>query len=531
MLSIKFDMTPYEVTSVKIVVDCRVTPGINQIDAIGISDSHEEAAVGKVEVAKINFYSEVEKLSSKINSDYTEVHPLISPDGKTLYVNRKDFPPNLNDDEIWVATLLNGDWSELKNLGSPLNNKSHNFVNSVTPDGNTLLLGNEYYQDPSMYGEGFSTTQSGLNGWNFPVNGKVKNFYNKDRHVGFNLSNSGKALIMAVRRTDTKGESDLYASFLEKDGTWTEPLNLGDSINSYGGEGTPFLASDNETIYFSSDGWNGFGSSDIFVSRRKDDTWKNWTTPLNIGPSVNTAAWEAYYTIPASGDYAYFVKNGDIYRIKLAEELKPKPVVLISGNVYNSKTKQPLASDIYYEVLPKGTEAGIAHSNPSNGSYQIVLPYGKNYGYAASANGYISVNENIDLTNLTEYTEIKKDLYLVPIEVGQTVRINNIFFDFGKYNLRPESFPELNRIVEFLTNNPSIEIEIAGHTDNVGSDSDNLILSGQRAKAVLEYLSTKGVNKSRLKSNGFGETKAIGSNDTEEGKQLNRRVEFVILKK
>jgi outer membrane protein OmpA-like peptidoglycan-associated protein len=530
---IKFEETTFEVSGVKVSLDCRVISGVNQIDAIGISD---DTLTMKAEAVKttgdVKFYSDAERLSVNVNSGYEEVAPVISPDGRTLFFDRKDFPPHHNDDEIWYSPLdTNGYWSKAIHFPEPINNAGENAISSITPDGNTILLNGQYFKDGSR-AEGISFSHRTVGGWSFPENGKIKNYYNLDRYINYYQTNDGKKLFMNVRREDSRGTSDLYISFLQNDGTWTEPKNLGATINSTGRECCAFLASDNATLYFASDGFNGFGSYDIYMSRRLDDTWQKWSTPLNIGRPVNSDAWDAYYTIPAKGDYAYFVRGGDIYRVRLSPEQKPNPVILVYGTVYNQKTKTFLPdASVHYEFLTGGNEAGIARTNPADGEYKIILPQGNAYGFRAEAQGFISVNDNLDATNLKEYTEIKRDLYLVPVEVGQVVRINNIFFDFGKSTLKSESFSELNRVVDFLNTNPTVSIELSGNTDNIGSDADNLRLSDDRAKAVVEYLTSKGIIFARLTAKGYGETKPVATNDTEEGKALNRRVEFVILKK
>ena len=196
----------------------------------------------------------------------------------------------------------------------------------------------------------------------------------------------------------------------------------------------------------------------------------------------------------------------------------------------NARTKQPVVSSIHYEFLPEGIEAGTARTDPATGAYQIALPYGRNFGFSANAAGFIPVSDNLDLTNIEGYKEITRDLFLVPIEVGEIVRLNNIFFDFGKSNLRIESFPELDRIAKILNENQNMQIEISGHTDNVGSDDANLKLSTDRAKAVKDYIISKGINETRVVSKGYGKAKPVAGNETEEGKQRNRRVEFTILK-
>jgi len=493
-------------------------------------------------VPNLVFDSQAENIAN-INSEYTEALPVIAPDGKSIYFVRKDHPQNFDaqfgpNDDIWYSTLdTNGRWLPPKNIGYPLNNRFHNFVCSVTPDGNMLLLGNRYFKDGSM-GDGASISVMGKKGWEFPRNLKIADFENKSKLIEISMTSDGKALLMTIQMADAIGERDIYVSFRKDDINWTKPLNLGPMVNSPGDEATPFLATDGKTLYFSTNGRPGFGSYDVFMSRRLDDTWTNWSEPLNLGTGLNTAGKDAYYRIPASGEYAFFVsdKNSlgstDIFRIRLPKEVRPDPVVLVYGTVYNSKTNKPIGNaNIRYEILPGGEEAGIARSDADDGSYKIVLPYGKLYGILAKAVGHISVSDNLDLAQVAEYKEIQKDLYLSPVEVGEIIRLNNIFFDYDKATLRPESYPELERVIAFLKENPKVEIELSGHTDNRGKDEYNLNLSQARANAVVEYIIQHGIDASRLIAKGYGETRPVASNDTEEGMQLNRRVEFEILKK
>ncbi|HEU0065056.1 MAG TPA: OmpA family protein, partial [Flavisolibacter sp.] len=224
--------------------------------------------------------------------------------------------------------------------------------------------------------------------------------------------------------------------------------------------------------------------------------------------------------------------ESDIVRVKLLEREKPNPVLLVSGNVYNKKTNKPLSASLIYETLPDGTTAGNAISNVEDGSFKIVLPYNKNYSIHASADKFFAISENLNLDSLVKagYKEIHKDLYLVPIEIGQIVRLNNVFFDFDKWELRPESFVELDRVVQLMVDNPTLEIEMSAHTDSRGSDEYNIKLSENRAQSVTQYILSKGISSSRITSHGYGETRPVASNDTDEGRQLNRRVEFKITK-
>lgn len=565
------EQTSYNVASVKVSLDCRNTPGIQQIDAIGISASEVDVKEAKPEVADIEFYSELEKLNTNVNSQYEELSPLISPDGKTLYVCRDDYPETFGGQEIWFSKLdEKGEWGKLVRMERPLNNSSNNFVNSITPDGNVILLGNQYffkkkgaeefvetkrrvkqirkgkvendlfdagdlinhpekYEEVNSYGSGFALSVKTSKGWSYPVNSIIDSYSNQNQYVNYFLSNDNKRIVMSIEDENSLGDLDLCFSVLKDDGTWSRPENMGADLNTIASDGTPFLASDNKTLYFSSAGHTGFGGRDIFVSRRLDETWKKWSKPLNLGPVINSDGWDAYFTVPAKGDYAYLVRDGDIYRLRLNEELKPEPVVLLYGKVLDKKTNKPLFVDIEYEDLGTGEGLGFASSNPLTGEYKVVLPAGKKYGCRAVKEGYYAINENIDLTKLKSYKEVEKDIVMLPIEKGEVIRLNNIFFDFGKSVLQKESFSELNRVVELLQTNPSLRVKINGHTDNVGDKNSNLSLSQSRSQSVVDYLVLKGIEKSRLQAKGYGESLPIKSNDKEEGRSINRRVEFEIL--
>lgn len=479
-----------------------------------------------------------EPLGSEVNSPYTEKLPVISSDGKTLYFNRDNHPGNVGNrvySDVWYSTLVDGKWQPAQNIGSPVNNSSHNFVISVTPDNNALVVGNKYNADGSPAGAGFSYTRRMGGGWEVPKTIEVRNYYNDNQYTESCLSSTRKVMLSTLERKDTYGSKDIYVTFLQEDSTWSEPKNIGGVLNTKESESSPFLAADDVTLYFSTAGHPGFGSNDIFVTRRLDDTWLNWSEPLNLGPQVNSPNWDAYYTIPASGAFAYVVSESffegdlDIFRINIPESAKPKAVTLVYGKVLNAKTKEPLAAEIRYADLESDKEIGRATSLASDGSYKIVLTSGRSYSFLASKNNFVTVSDNLDIGGSTDYQEIERNLYLAPIEVGQTILIKNIFFDFGKASLREASFPDLNRLVTLLNQYPAMKVEISGHTDNVGSDEANQGLSQNRAKAVVDYLLSKNIDASRLVAKGYGKTKPVATNSTDEGRQQNRRVEFTIL--
>ena len=483
-----------------------------------------------------------ENLGDRINTSEDELCPIVSPDGKTLYFVREavvDAEEKIYDQDIWFTTMdSNGQWREAENIGPPLNNDEANFVISVGADNNTLVVGNTYVEDGSPGAEsGLSAAQKTTNGWSVPAPIAIDDFYNINKYVSFTLSQDGRYLAYSVERYDGYGDQDIYVSFLEGENHYTAPLNLGPVINTHSSEITPFLAADNATLYFSSYALPGYGSSDIFVSRRLDDTWTNWSEPENMGPEINSEYFDAYFSIPASGENAYMVSDedsfgfSDIVRVKVPKAAKPRPVVLIRGRVLNQKNKEPLSAEIKYTDLTNNIEVGKAISDPADGKYSIVLQSGRDYSFRAEKTNYYAVNENLDVSVLTQYAEVERNLFLVPIETGQTIRLNNIFFALNKAELLSSSRAELDRLVEFLKKNRDINIEIAGHTDDSGDDAYNLQLSIKRAENVKEYLVSGGVDKSRLITRGYGKSKPILANDSEESRARNRRVEFTILKK
>jgi outer membrane protein OmpA-like peptidoglycan-associated protein len=482
-----------------------------------------------------------ENLGYNVNTRTGAICPIVTPDGQGLFFIRVEDPDNTggtNDysDIYFSKSGVDNKWQLAVNMKKPLNNNKTNSAMSVTPDGNTLFLLHTYNADGSFNSAGLSISNRSGNTWEVPSDLTIIDHYNLNDYNEFCMSNDKNVIISAVEREGTYGEKDLYVSFHIDGQLWSAPLNLGPVVNTKRGEISPFLAADNATLYFSSDGHPGYGSNDIFLTRRLDETWTNWSEPENLGKPINTDDWDAYYSVPASGEYAYFVssKSGygasDIFRIKLPEMARPNPVVLVKGKVLNKKTNTPLQAIINYFDLQNSAISGTAMSNPETGTYQITLPAGRLYGFLASSEKFISVSENIDLKDLGEYQELERDLYLVPIEVGEKIRLNNIFFETAKWDLLPESYNELDELLKILNDNPDMVIEINGHTDNVGNDESNLNLSQKRAAAVVSYLLDKGIMSARLASAGFGETQPVAPNDTDEGRALNRRVEFVIVR-
>lgn len=479
-----------------------------------------------------------QNLGAGVNSRFDEVSPKISSDGQTLYFGRKHSPENVGGvrdrEDIWQAQSRDGvTWPTSVNLGEPVNTATTNNLVSVSTDNNSFLF---------HVNNGFALRHRTTGGWSAPEDLGIR-FDNESDFLEGSLSPDGKAILFVARlksnayyRANQK-ERDIYVCVKRTDGSWSPPIHTGNVLNSPGDEYSPFLSADNKTLYFASNGRPGYGDVDIFMSRRLSDGWNRWSEPVNLGLGINTVGFDAYYTIPASGEYGYMVSNvnsrglTDIIRFKLPETVKPDPVVLVEGRVLNAKTQKPLEAVIRFDDLTSGKEVGEARSDPRSGDYRIVLTSGRNYGYHAAAPGYLSVSENLELRNLSEYDELRKDLLLVPLEIGESIQLKNVFFVQSKAVLMPESYPELDRLVRIMKDNKTLEIQLEGHTDGRGDPRANLVLSEERAEAVKRYLVSKGISEKRIVGKGFGGARPVVSSDTDENRKLNRRVEFKVTKK
>jgi len=479
------------------------------------------------------------RLPSTVNSVYAELLDGIMPDGKTLYISRSGDPKYFGDDkqcDIYVTRRLpDGSWSEAEHLGRPINNEANNFVVTAMPDGNQLYIQNTYKADGSSAGVGVSHTQWNGTSWNLPTTLQIENFESLGEFSSYYVAPDGLTMILAVRTSTSTGAQDLYVSRKRSNGTWSTPLSLGPTINTVGDDFGPFIAADNQTMIFSSNGHPGYGENDLFVTRRLDDSWTSWSVPENLGRPINGNKFDAFFMIPTEGYEGYFTSHepgqkSDVYSIKVPVGALPQRTIIIRGTVYDASTKSPLAADIIYERLQSGDQVGAATSSPSTGSYSIALSGNEAYAIRAVAPGYYALSESIDPTTYPSSKDITKDLYLAPIVKDAVIRLNNIFFDTGKWDLRSESMPEIERLADLLRKNSSIVIELAGHTDDVGNDAANLTLSQNRVNSVMKALIQLGIEANRLTAKGYGETAPTVPNTSEEHRQQNRRVEFRVVK-
>ncbi len=483
---------------------------------------------------------ERKNLGENVNSKYKEMTPRISADGKTLFFVREGHPKNKNLQDIWYSEMGDdGHWKPAERADKKVNQLDANCVWTVNADGNTLMIRGAF--DKGNYvGRGFSLTRLTKEGWTDPQMLQIDGINTMDHgeNDGAYLSIDGNAIVFTFCEQVNCHAYDLYVSTKKEDGTFAKPVKIMDSISTRFNEFAPFIAADNRTLYFSSDRPGGLGHTDIYKAERQDSTWLNWSDPVNLGAPINTPEKDGYYVADARGEYAYMVSDlntygsADIIRVKLNKEQMHNPVALMDGNIYDAKTKKLLhAATVEYNVYPDDVDEGIAHPDHVTGQYKVVLPFGENYAINVNAKGYIPYYDTISLKAGGEYREIKRDYYLTPLEVGQTVVLKFIYFESGKYDLLPESYYELAKVIKLMKDNKNVQIEVGGHTDDVGKDEDNLTLSQERATAVMNYIVSQGIELYRISAIGYGETKPKVANDTEENRHLNRRVEFTIKKK
>ncbi len=510
----------------------------------------------------------VDNLGEGVNTSAPEYCPVITTDESLVYYTSrrsdtygetKDAADGEFNEDIYVSTKQNGKWTTSKNVGPPVNSDNHDATVGLSPDGKTMYIykgsnGGDLYECDYM--AGVWTKPEALN----------KNINTEHRETSGSLSFDGKTLYFVSNRTDlTLGGMDIFMSKRDEKGKWGKPVNLGPSINTIYDEESVFAHPDGKTLYFSSQGHKSMGGFDVFKSVFENG---KWSEPQNLGYPVNTPADEISFVVNANGKRAYYstTQEGgfghrDIYVITMLGPEKPmilntedllvsnvtQPVsdlviepkipvstnelTLFKGRILDSITKKPLESSIIMVDNAVNQEIGKFTSDKLTGKFLVTLPSGKNYNVTVKADGYLFQSVNFDIPPGGDYQVIEKDILLNKVSVGMVIVLNNIFFDNDKFSLRKESETELENLHKLLTENPTLRIEISGHTDNRGSADHNQKLSENRAHAVVNYLVTKGIPITRLEFKGYGLSKPIASNLTEIGRQMNRRTEFKVLSK
>lgn len=521
---------PTIIKSVRIFLDLKNASTEVLLDAVGIGDTRDRAWELN-EVSGKLFESKPENIGSRINSNYSELSPIISAEGNRLFFTRDGHPENIGSDknqDVWMSELEDdGRFGKAVNLYDPVNNKTNNFAFSTNSDGSLLLMGRDKNSN-SLSTLSYSVENE--NQWSSLIPFKFTRLYNKTSFVNFSMSQGKNLMFISMERGDSYGGLDLYYT-MQTDSGWIDIENLGPSINTAGDEITPFISNDNKTLYFSSDGYTGYGGMDLFVSKT-DDSLMTWSRPKNLGKEINSSGWEAYFTISSTSDYAYFVSTTnsigkeDIFRIRLPKEVTPEKSFIVSGYVTEVITGKPISSRIEFRELETNRIVGLAYSDSLTGYYRIALPAQRKYGISSVADGYYSISKSMESNNKSKEEEITLNLEMKPLEIGETYSLNNIFFELGKSDLDKKSTDELKRLTRFLKNKINIEILLVGFTDEIGTDDDNLVLSTKRAESVYKYLIDNGIDKNRLSYEGKGELKSNKNVNLE----MNRKVEFKIIR-
>lgn len=476
-------------------------------------------------------------LGNLINSEYDEYSPSITADGKSLFytvlvpvknedVNKKQ----VFQEDFYVSNNIEGKWQKAESLNS-LNTLGNEGTQTISGDGRMMFFTG--CNRPDGYGSCdiyFSIYSD--NKWTKPRNiGRPINSGAWESQPS--ISPDGRTLYFVSNRLGGKGKMDLWASTLTDDGYWGNPYNLGDSINTVEDDAFPFIHADNKTLYFASKGRIGMGGFDLYFSKKKANN--TWTYPINMGYPINTLKDDKGLIINAKGDKAYFSsnripKNGDdLFEFELYAEARPTPASYVKGHVFDAYTKISLAAKIDLLELKTSNLIMQSYSHLPDGEFLVCLPIQNNYALNVSKTGYLFYSENFSLDTVSNYINpFEIDIPLYPILPGEKIILKNVFFETNSYQLKEESKTELDILVTFMINNPDLKAEITGHTDNIGSDSDNIVLSDKRAKEVYNYLINHSIDPKRLKSSGKGELEPISDNNTPEGRAANRRTEFKI---
>ncbi len=488
------------------------------------------------------------------NTEYDEQSPMLTPDGKTLYFTVAGNSDNIGGKkdlgDIWYSNWTGTGWSEAIHAGKELNDEGYNAVIGFSHDGNRIFLGNHYHSTT----QGISIAHRTGTGWSTPEYIRIPDFRNRSTYTFAYFSTAVEAVVFSCEPFLGFGAEDIFVARLV-DGQWTEPINLGPTINSRMQEWAPSLSADGKILYFSTNGRKGYGSFDVYFAERLDDSWTNWSPPVNMGANINTEGRELHYrTFPSAklalytstqnsdgmGDIKVFSPPPNLHDsltairpdtiVKMVEIIRDKPIAedeklfQVYGRVTDSKTGNPIAAVIEFR-----SDSTYKATAKSDGRYTARFPSVSSYAVSVEAPGYIGNFEKLDVRTY-EMNSLELNFKLQPIEVGATVNLKSVLFQQSTPNLLPESTDELDEVIEFLKVNPKVEIELSGHTDNRGDPKHNLNLSQKRVDAVKAYLVSKGVSGRRVRGKGYGGTKPIADNRNEATRRLNRRVEFTIVK-
>jgi outer membrane protein OmpA-like peptidoglycan-associated protein len=486
-------------------------------------------------------------LGQGVNSADPEYYPCITADDATLIYTRrvKDAelkPWGMQEDFMVSQRDAGGAWQQARPVPTVNTRQYNEGAGTLTPDGRFIVFTKCATEDGSYGG-----SLQGLGSCDLFISRRIGDRWTPPENLGPpvnsrnwetqpSMASDGRTLyfIRGLQAQDGIKSMDIYVTALQDDGTWSKPEKLGSSVNTAFQEESVQIHPDGRTLYFSSNGHPGFGGLDIYMSRKQDDG--TWGPALNLGYPINTGADENSLLVNAAGNVAYFASDRpggfgdlDLYSFELYPEARPLAVSYIRGKVTDKTNGQPVEADVQLYDLTTGALATGAYSDPRTGEFLVCIPAGRSYALNASAEGYLFFSQTYDVAAGTPKEPYTLDVPLSPLTAGSVIALRNIFFNTASYELLPTSNAELDKLTGLLKSNPTLRIELGGHTDNVGADAANMTLSDQRAKAVRDYVVAKGIDGSRITAKGYGETRPVATNDTEEGRAQNRRTEVTVL--
>ena len=469
-------------------------------------------------------------LGINVNSNADEYLPALSADGSTLIFTRSENVKGVRNEDFYISYNDTDEWQFANNLGEPINTLKNEGAQCITADGKTLYFTacsrNDSYGRCDIYQSDFVNEK-----WTNPVN-LGPNINTESWESQPAISSDGRQLFFVSNRPGGRGGKDIWVSYKNANGVWMEAKNIGDKINTSKDDISPFLHWDNQTLYFASKGFIGMGGFDVFVSRLNGSG--DWGEATNIGYPINSPSDENSLIVAKDGRTAYFASSFfnedrndlDLYTFDLPQESRSLEVAYIQGLITDSKTNNPIKADIELVNLKSGISYKSSESD-LDGNYMLCLPSDAEYALTVNKKKYLFYSENIKLEH--EGSILVKNFKLQPLEVGEQVRLDNIFFELNSSDLKDESLVELNKIIKFMASNPFLVIEIGGHTDNSGSKAYNLNLSDDRARSVKDALVQRGIPSDRIQTKGYGMSVPLNTNSSEQERALNRRTELKII--
>ncbi|MBL0357239.1 MAG: OmpA family protein [Chitinophagaceae bacterium] len=475
-----------------------------------------------------NYVFAPKNLGDNVNSAYPEYYPSVTIDGNKLVFTRRV----QGDEDFYECNKVNGQWSKAQPLGGKVNTNLNEGAQNISQDGEWIIFTGCNYPE----GQGscdLYISHKTKTGWSEADNlGPILNtdFWESAP----SLSPDKRDLYFSSSQSGGYGGKDIWVSHRNEKGKWSRAENIGPTVNTNGDESCAFMYADNQTLFFNSNGHMGYGSTDLFYTKKQGDT--AWAEPVNLGYPVNTIDDEGSMIVAADGKTAYYASEGkdsrgalDLYSFELREDIRPPKTLWVKGQVFDARTKQGLPSSVELTDI-RSRQLLSKVQTDEEGNYLTTLPIGKDYAFNVNRKGYLFFSENYDLSTDKTDSVYTANIPLQPIEPGASIVLKNIFFDTKKTDLKPESITELNRVIQLMNDNPNLKILISGHTDNVGKPQDNILLSNNRALAVVKYLlASQQISKDRLQFKGLGAGKPIADNTTDEGKASNRRTEMSVI--